>query len=129
MGDTTVLLGTDFVPIVNDESTGFSIACCKNCGFLISSDRKVCPKCLGFEFTEVPGSEVASVQSFVWYWQRLDPRSPQPPYNVVIARLSEGIDVLSTVKNVKPGELSVGDELRAVVEKDDLGHYLVFVPR
>lgn len=80
--------------------------------------REICPHCWADKFIWVPVSGEGVVETFLWYHARIDPRAPEPPYNIALIRLAEGPGLLATLASVEPGQLRIGTRVEAHIVQD-----------
>ena len=98
---------------------------CDHCGTVRHPPRWICPECLGTDWTWQPLLGTGRVETFVWYFESLDPRFTELPYNVAVVRLEEGVRVVTNVLHVAFGELSVGQRVRAKITPGRQGKSLL----
>lgn len=102
---------------------------CTACGLLFHYPRPFCPRCHSAELTwsDLSGEATVLVAAVVSRppWDDL-PRSA--PYPVVVVRLAEGPQMVSTVEGCDPAEVVPGMAVRAAFERvGDIG-MVRFVP-
>ena len=102
---------------------------CTACGLLFHYPRPFCPRCRCAEltWTDLSGNATVLVAAVVSRppWNDL-PRSA--PYPVVVVRLAEGPQMLSTVEGCDPATVVAGMAVRAAFERiGDIG-MVRFVP-
>ena len=90
-----------------------SVQRCRQCDRHRLPPSWLCPACLSEEYEWVPASGGGVVHSFVWYLHPLDPAFLATPYNVTIVELAEGPRLISSIVDVQPGDLSVGQAVAA----------------
>jgi hypothetical protein len=93
---------------------------CSSCGHIRNPVSWICPECLSEDFSWATMSGRGTVETFIWYMQRIDAVvggdlvfTPDLPYNVAMIRLPEGPILVSNVSGIKFGELAVGDQVTA----------------
>jgi uncharacterized protein len=99
---------------------------CASCGYLRHPISWLCPECLHEDSEWIAMSGRGTVETFVWYFEfigaavgELAGYQKELPYNVAAIRLEEGPRLISTVRDVAFGDLSVGAAAPAVF--DDVG--------
>ncbi len=102
---------------------------CSGCGLLFHYPRPFCPRCHSSEltWTDVSGDATVLVAAVVSRppWNDL-PRAT--PYTVVVVRLAEGPQMVSTVEGCDPSTVAAGMAVRAAFERvGDIG-LVRFVP-
>jgi uncharacterized OB-fold protein len=93
---------------------------CSQCHFVRHPISWICPQCLSEEFTWRAMSGQGQVETFIWYMEHLEAVAggepvfrPELPYNVAVIRLPEGPSLVSNVKDVRFGDLQVGQTVSA----------------
>ena len=102
--------------------------CCTGCKTYRYPARFICPQCLSEEWSWRPISGRGTVDTFLWYFQPVDPRCLEVPYNVALLKLDEGPRVYGNVLDVKFGELAVGNKVKAKITSRDGRQMLNFTP-
>ena len=85
---------------------------CDQCGYLRWPPTRACPECWSTEWHWQPVSGTGEIWSVAVY-QRSYGTHRQVPYNVVLVRLDEGVDMLSTVVGADDLSISPGQRVRA----------------
>jgi len=102
---------------------------CGSCGTVRHPARWLCPECLSTEWSWDQLTGDGEVETFVWYFQSLDPRFTNLPYNVAIVRLDQGPRVITNVLETAFGKLSVGLKVKARITRSEAGKALLcFAP-
>lgn len=133
------LADPDTLPTVTDVSAPFFAAAalgelrhqrCDRCALAFLYPRARCPGChtdtLSWERSAGRGWVVSFAPVHRVPWNEF----PRPvPYTVVLVRLDEGPQLMSTLEGVDPSDVEIGMAVRAVFERvrDDLG-LVRFVP-
>lgn len=99
---------------------------CIDCGHVRHPPGPVCPECWSENTEWQPHSGQGEVTSFVWYMESLHPRFTEVPYNVALVRLDGGPVLVSTVCATAPGDLCVGDRVRATFS-DEAGGFSILL--
>jgi uncharacterized OB-fold protein len=93
---------------------------CSQCHYVRHPISWICPQCLSEEFTWQAMSGHGTVETFIWYMQRIDAVTggdlifdPEFPYNVAVIGLTEGPRLVSNVRDVSFGDLRVGQKVSA----------------
>jgi hypothetical protein len=103
---------------------------CTLCDAFVWYPRPFCPRCLreSLEWTEASGLGTVHAVS-------VHHRAPSPemkdraPYTVTLVDLDEGVRLMSNVIGCDPGDVHVGQRVRATWEAlDDGRHLLLFAP-
>lgn len=89
---------------------------CGACRYVRHPARWICPQCLSEQWSWETLAGGGRVETFVWYFESLDPRFVELPYNVAIVQLDEGPRVITNVLEVAFGDLSAGQAVTAVVK-------------
>ncbi len=96
---------------------------CSQCRYIRHPVSWICPECLSGDFTWQAMSGQGTVETFIWYMQRLGATAggemlfnPELPYNVAIVRLREGPKLISTVRDARFGDLRVGQAVTAAFD-------------
>ncbi|MFR9802121.1 Zn-ribbon domain-containing OB-fold protein [Pseudonocardia sp. RS010] len=132
------LADPEVLPRVDDVNRGhfeaaaqgrLAVRQCTACDLLFHYPRPFCPRChcAQLRWTDVSGEATVVVSAVVSRppWNDL-PRAA--PYPVVIVRLAEGPQMLSTVEQCDPGSVRPGMAVRAAFERvGDIG-LVRFVP-
>lgn len=88
---------------------------CADCATFRHPARFACSKCLSDQWNWAPISGEATVETFVWYCEPVDPRFADVPYNVALVRLREGPGIFANIAGVGPDDLAVGQAVRAEI--------------
>src|ERR1700734_763354 len=93
---------------------------CSHCQYIRHPISWICPQCLSEEFTWQPMSGKGTVETFIWYMEYLEAAvggeqlfRNELPYNVAAIRLPEGPCLISNVRDVRFGDLAVGQAVSA----------------
>lgn len=89
----------------------FVVQRCGDCDQAVFYPRQACPHCGGIDLAwfEPAGRGTVYATTTV----RLDPKAP---HEVCLIDLDEGVRLMSTVRNVAPGAVRIGQRVRAAVE-------------
>jgi uncharacterized protein len=103
---------------------------CPRCKEFIWYPRSLCPTCLSTELEWVTASGSGVVYTYtVVRMPEIPEYGPAAPYILAYVQLEEGPVVLSNLVDCDPGEVAIGDRLRAVFHHTEDGTALVrFAP-
>lgn len=90
-----------------------AIQACDQCGYLRWPPTRACPECWSTGWRWQPVSGAGEIWSVAVYQRGYGSHRPVP-YNVVLVRLDEGVDMISTVVgaddlSIKPGQRVLAD--------------------
>ena len=94
---------------------------CRRCAYVRHPSRWICPECLSEQWFWDDLSGRGQIETFIWYFQALDPSFSEVPYNVAIVKLEEGPRVISNIIGVSFNELRVDQRVTAVFESGPAG--------
>ena len=94
---------------------------CRSCTYVRHPSRWICPECLSEDWFWDDLSGRGQIETFIWYFQALDPSFSEVPYNVTIVKLEEGPRVITNVVGVAFNELRVDQAVTAVFEPGPTG--------
>jgi uncharacterized OB-fold protein len=128
------------LPRINEESRGFWEACrrhelvlqrCRACGAFRYHARALCPSCLSSETEWVRASGRGEVYTFtITFQNQASPFAGRLPYVLAYVLLEEGVQMLTNLVGVEPGEVAIGMPVEVAFE--DLNEEIalpVFRPR
>ncbi len=101
---------------------------CRRCGTHIWYPRGFCPSCYSPEVDWVEASGRGTVYSYTVSTRGVGPWAERAPYVIAYVELEEGPRILSNLVGVDPGEVRIGQSVRAVVEFDGEAPALRFSP-
>ena len=93
---------------------------CESCSGYVFIPQAFCPHCLGATLSWVEAAGTGSIVTFTVVWR---PQTPafEIPYVVAVVALDEGVDMLTNLLDVDPGQVSIGDRVRvAFVDVEDM---------
>jgi uncharacterized OB-fold protein len=94
----------------------FLIQCCVACGVLRHPPRPVCAACGSDARTWVASAGRGEVWSFtVIHPPTLPAFMDRTPYGAAVVRLDEGVFTVTTIVDVPPGELTVGERVELAI--------------
>ena len=103
----------------------FSLPKCQDCHKFHFFPRVVCPHCGGFNLEWQPVSGKGEVYSTTTI-RRKPERGGN--YNVCHVTLAEGPRLMSRVEGVDSLDVNIGDQVTAVINKDEDAPFIVFTP-
>jgi uncharacterized protein len=89
-----------------------AIQACDQCRYLRWPPTRACPECWSTAWHWQPVSGTGEIWSVAVYQRSYGSHRPVP-YNVVLVRLDEGVDMLSTVVGADDLSISPGQRVRA----------------
>lgn len=103
----------------------FKIQQCQDCKDHIFYPRMVCPHCGSDSLNWIEPSGLGTV-----YSTTVVRRKPEDggDYNVALIDLEEGVRMMSTVEQISPHDVAIGQRVRAQVKQQENQAIVVFTP-
>lgn len=89
---------------------------CNNCANIWYPPSRECPECLISDFVWAPLSGRGVVYSWVVFHRQFDP-AYEPPYNVAVVELEEGIRMPTNIVGCELDEIRIGMPVEVTFEK------------
>ena len=90
---------------------------CRRTGEVVEYGSSYCRCCDGNTFAFADAGNEAELTAIAWYHRQYSSEQPVP-YNVAVARLASGPEVVGTVLNVDPAEHPVGRSVQVEMAAD-----------
>ena len=103
----------------------FKIQQCQDCKDHIFYPRMVCPHCGSDSLNWIEPSGLGTV-----YSTTVVRRKPEDggDYNVALIDLEEGVRMMSTVEQISPHDVAIGQRVRAQVKQQENQAIVIFTP-
>lgn len=101
---------------------------CRDCDTVIWYPRSFCPDCHGTSVEWFDATGGGTIYSYTVSHRGMGPWASHAPYVIAYVELDEGPRVLTNIVGADPGQIKIGDRVRAVFEPAGTTNIVRFTP-